>query len=67
MDIKFFHIAFGFGPLHNALQFLEAVCIVVHGLVDVYIRGGVTIRGCDIPQDFGGLDNWLTLDHQVLT
>ncbi len=65
VNIKFIHIDLGLGLLHNALQFLEAACIVFFSLTGLHSQGGPQ-QGAEYSKKLSGLDDWVMLDHLVV-
>ncbi len=57
LNIELLHIDLSLGPLNDALQFVEAVCIVLCGLAGIHIKRGLPIREFNIPQERVRLDN----------
>ncbi len=65
VNIEFINVNLSLSPLHNALQFLEASCIVFWCLMGIKFQGGST-SGAEDQQQIGWFGDWVMLDHLVI-
>ncbi len=66
VNFKFVNAGLGFHSLHNMLQLLETMCIILCSLVGIHIQCWLPIGEHNIIQKLGVLDDQLMLDCLVI-